>query len=83
LYTYRGISDFKEVYQPRTKIVNGEKVNLVTDCHSILTRWRNHFSHLFSLRVYGIIDVRQIEIHTAEPLLPEPSAYAFEMAIEI
>jgi len=27
-------------------------------------------------------DVRQTEIHTAEPLVPELSAYEFEMAIE-
>ena len=27
-------------------------------------------------------DVRQIEIHTAELLVPEPNAFAFELAIE-
>jgi hypothetical protein len=27
-------------------------------------------------------DVRQTEMHTAEPLMPEPSAFVFEMAIE-
>lgn len=27
-------------------------------------------------------NVRQTEIHTAEPLVPEPSALEFEMAIE-
>jgi hypothetical protein len=52
---------------------------LVTDCHSILAKWRNHFSKLFS--VHGVIDVRQIAIHTAEPLVPEPSAFEVEMAI--
>jgi hypothetical protein len=53
---------------------------LVTDCHSILARWRNHFSQLFD--VYGINNVRQTDIHTVEPLVPEPSAFEFEMAIE-
>jgi len=43
---YRGINDFKKGYEPRTKIVKDEKVDLVTDYHSILTRWRNHFSHV-------------------------------------
>jgi len=33
------------------------------------------------LNVHGVIDVRQTEIHTAEPLVPEPSAIEFEMAI--
>ena len=52
---------------------------MVTDSHSILARWMNHFSHL--LNVHGVIDVRQTEIHTAESLVPEPSAADFEMAI--
>ena len=43
-----------------------------------MTRWRNYFSQL--LNVHGPKDVRQEEIHTAEPLVPEPSA--FELAIE-
>jgi len=53
---------------------------LVTDSHSVWARWRNHFSQLFD--VHGVNDVRQTEIHTAEPLVHEPSASEFEMAIE-
>jgi hypothetical protein len=45
-----------------------------------LTRWRYNFSQL--LNVLGDNDVKQTEIHTAEPLVPEPSAFEFEMAIE-
>jgi len=45
-----------------------------------LARWRNHFSELFN--VHGISDVRQTEIHIAESLVPEPSAFEVEMAIE-
>ena len=75
---YRGISDFQKGYQPRTNIVKDEKGDLVTDCHSILARWRNHFSQL--LNVHGVNNVRQTEIHTAEPLVPELNA--FELAIE-
>jgi hypothetical protein len=41
---YGCISDFKKGYQLRTKVVKGEKGELVTDCHSILARWRKHFS---------------------------------------
>jgi len=52
---------------------------LVTDCHNILTRCRKHFSEL--LNVHEVNDVRQTEIHTAEPLVPEPRAFEFEMAI--
>jgi len=57
-----------------------EKGDLVTDSHSILARWRNHFSQLFNVHV--VSNVRQTEIHTAEPLVPEPSAFEVEMVIE-
>ncbi len=41
---YRGISDFKKGYQPRTKIVKDETGDLVTGSYSILARWRDYFS---------------------------------------
>ena len=53
---------------------------MVTDSHSILDRWRNHFSQLFN--VHGINFARQTKIHTAESLVPQPRAFEFEMAIE-
>jgi hypothetical protein len=34
------------------------------------------------LNVHEVNDVRQTEIHTAEPPVPEPRAFEFEMAIE-
>jgi hypothetical protein len=34
------------------------------------------------LNVHGFDDVRQTEVHTAGPLLPEPSACKVEMATE-
>jgi len=77
---YRGISDFKKGYQPRNNIVEGEKGDVFTDSHSILARWRNHFSQL--LNIHGVNVVRQTEIHTAEPLVPEPSAFEVELVIE-
>ena len=46
--------------------MRGEKSDVVTDSHRILARWWNNFSQLFNVR--GVNDVRQIEIHTAEPL---------------
>jgi hypothetical protein len=53
---------------------------LVTDCHSILARWKNHLSQLFN--VHGVSYIRQTDIHTAEPLIPELSAFGVEMATE-
>jgi len=70
---YRGISDFRKGYQTRTIIVKNEKGDLVAGSYCILSRWRNYFSQLLKAR--GVNDVRQTEIHTAEPLVPEPSAF--------
>jgi hypothetical protein len=78
---YRGISYFKKGYQLGTNIVTDEKGVLVTDSHSILARWRNQFFQL--LNVHRVNDVRQTEMHTTEPLVPEPSAFEFEMAIKL
>jgi hypothetical protein len=52
---------------------------LITDCHSILARRRNHFSQL--LNIDRVSDVRQTEIHTAVPIAPESSAFDVEMVI--
>ena len=67
-------------YQPRTNTVQYEKGDLVRNPHSILARWRNHFSQL--VNIHGVNDVRQTTVYTAEPLMPELSAYEVEMAIE-
>jgi len=53
---------------------------LVADSHCIVARWRNYFSQLFN--VHGVKDVGQAEIHTTEPLVPEPSASEVELAID-
>jgi len=57
-----------------------EKGDLVTDSHRIVANWRNYFSQLF--KVHGVKDGGQAEIHTAEPLVPEPSASEVELAID-
>jgi len=53
---------------------------LVTDSLHILLTWRNHFSQVFN--VHGVSYLRQTEIHTAEPLVLEPSAFEVEVATE-
>jgi hypothetical protein len=58
------------------KDVNGD---LLADFHDILNRWKNYFSQL--LNVHNVSDVRQIEVHTAEPLVPGPSRLEVEIAI--
>jgi len=77
---YRGINDFKKGYQTRCNIVKDEKGDLVAESHSIVARWRNYFFQLFN--VHGVKDVGQAEIHTAEPLVSEPSASEVELTID-
>ena len=77
---YRGINDFEKGYQPRCNRVKDEKVDLVADSHIIVARWRKYFSQLFN--VHWVKDVRQAEKHTAELLVPEPSAAEVELAID-
>ena len=68
----RGINDFKNGYQPRTNIVMDEKGDLITDSHDILARWRKYFSQLMNAEWVNL---------SAEPLVPEPNAFEFEMAV--
>jgi hypothetical protein len=53
---------------------------LVTNSHIISDKCGNHFSQ--QLKVHEVNNVRQTEIHRAEPIVPEPSACEFDMAIE-
>jgi hypothetical protein len=61
-------------------MVKEENGDLFADSHSILNRWKNYFCQL--LNVHGVNDVRLTEIHTAEPLVTEPSSSEVEIAIE-
>jgi hypothetical protein len=76
---YKGINDFKGGYQPRSNLVKDENDDLLADSHNILNRCKNLFPQL--LTVHGVSDVRQIEIHSAEQLVPDPSSHEFETAI--
>ena len=50
---------------------------MFADSHIILDRSSNYSSQL--LNVHGVNDVRQTEIHTAELLVLEPSAFEVEV----
>jgi hypothetical protein len=69
---YRGTNEFKKGYQPRTNLVKDERGDLLADPHKILNRWKSYFCQL--LNVHGVGDVRQTEMHIAEPFVPQPSA---------
>jgi hypothetical protein len=59
--------------------VKDDNGDLLADCHNVFNRWKNYFSQV--LNVYRIIDARQMEIHTAEPLLPDRSRFENEITI--
>ena len=52
----------------------------MADSHRIKARWMNYFSQL--LNVHEVNDIRLAEINIVEPLVPEPSAFEVELAIE-
>jgi hypothetical protein len=54
------------VYKPRIYIIKDENGNVPADLQSVLNRWKNFFNQV--LNVHGVHDVRQMDIHTAEPL---------------
>jgi hypothetical protein len=56
-----------------------ENIDLLVDSHNILNRWNDYFSQL--LNVHNVSDVRQIELHTAEPIVSGPSPLEVEIAI--
>jgi hypothetical protein len=76
---YRGINEFEKGYQPRINIIKDENDKLLADLPSVLNRWNNFFKQL--LNVHGVRDVRQMDIHTTEPLVPEPSLVEVKIAI--
>jgi hypothetical protein len=75
---YRGINEFKRGYHLSNNLVKDENGNLLADSHSILNRWKNCFSQL--LNVHSVSEVRQIEVHMAELLVPVPSHLEVEIA---
>jgi hypothetical protein len=68
---YRGINEFKKGYQPRINIIKDENDNLLADPQNVLNSCKNFFNQV--INVHGVHNVRQMDIHTAEPLVPESS----------
>jgi hypothetical protein len=49
---------------------------LLAGPQSVLNGWKNFFNQV--LNIYGVHDVRQMDIHMVEPLVPEPSLIEVE-----
>jgi hypothetical protein len=58
--------------------VKDDNGDLLADSHNIFNRWKNYFSQL--LNVHRASDVRQKEIHTAEPPVLQPSLFEVHIA---
>jgi hypothetical protein len=61
-------------------LVKDEDDNLFAASHSILNRWEDYFNQL--LNVLGVNSVRQTEMRTAEPLVPEPSCLRLKFLLK-
>jgi hypothetical protein len=76
---YRGINEFKKEYQPKINVIEDENGNLLADPQSVLNKWKHFFNQV--LNVHGVHNVGQKDVHTAEPLVPQPSLVEVEIAI--
>jgi hypothetical protein len=76
---YRGVNEFKRRHQQRNNLVKDGNGDLLADSNNILNRWQNYFNQL--LKVHNVSDVRQKEVHVAEPSVPGPSRLEAETAI--
>jgi hypothetical protein len=52
------------------KVENGD---MFADSHNSLNSWKNYISRLLNVR--RVSDVRQVEIHTAEPFATDPCRF--------
>jgi hypothetical protein len=66
---YRSINEFKKGYQPRINIIKENNGNLLTDPQSLLNRWKYFFTQVLNVR--GVHDVRQMDVHMVDTLLPK------------
>jgi hypothetical protein len=78
-YLYIGINEFKKGYQPKINIIKDENSSLLADTQSVLNRWKNFINLVLNIR--GVHNVRQMDVHMAELLVPEPSLVKVEVAV--
>jgi hypothetical protein len=56
-----------------------ENGDLLEDSQNIVNWWKKYFSRL--LNVHNVSDLKHIEVHMAEPLIPRSSRLEVEIAI--
>jgi hypothetical protein len=63
----------------KSNLVKDDNGDSASDSHSNLNRWENYFCQLQNVHMINV--VRQIEVHTAEPLVPEPSSLRWRLLL--
>jgi hypothetical protein len=76
---YGGINECEKGSQPKYNLVDDENGDLLPDTHNILNMFKNCFSHL--LNICNIRDIKQKEVHLAEPLAHGPNCLEVEIGI--
>jgi hypothetical protein len=71
--------NLRRVIKPRTNIEKDGKGDILADPHKIVNRWMNYFCQILNVQRVG--GIRQTEMQTAEPFVPEPSNSEVEVAI--
>jgi hypothetical protein len=74
------MNDFKNVYQPRTNLVEDKTEELLAGSHGILDRRTTSFQ---LLNVHGVNDIRQTEMHVTELFVPEPSLFEVKISTKM
>jgi hypothetical protein len=75
---YRDINELWKDTNPELMLKKDENHNVLADTQNILNSWKKLFNHM--LNIHGVHDVSQMDIHTAEPLVSEPSLVEVEIA---
>jgi hypothetical protein len=76
---YKGINEFKEGYQSIINMIMDENGNLLADPQNVFNKRKNNFNQVQN--VHAVHNVRQMNIHTAEQLIPEHSLVEVKIAI--
>ena len=69
---YMDTNEFKKGYNRTTDIVWGDTGDLIADSHTILARWRNHFSQLLNIHeVNGYWNAAKTQITSVDQIPAE------------
>jgi hypothetical protein len=53
---YKGKTEFKKGYRPKTNLVKDERGDLLGDPQNILTRWKNYFCQVLNVQGPRVLD---------------------------